>query len=198
MRFNLRNLKKINEFKESLNTLVLILNTMKTIDKYIYKALDYYPFNLEETTESLDYALSYDENNPTALTLYGRLLSEQLQNHEEAKVYFEKALAANIQAIEVYLPFIETLIKNEDYDQAQKMIDFALKTKGTKKTPLMLKKVMLLEIFKKYKKALKTLKYIKSMVVDTDDNDLIEETEKRLKFKLRVNKKPEKEKKKKK
>jgi hypothetical protein len=75
---------------------------------------------------------------------------------------------------------------------------FALKTKGTKKTPLMLKKVMLLEIFKKYKKALKTLKYIKSMVVDTDDNDLIEETEKRLKFKLRVNKKPEKEKKKKK
>jgi tetratricopeptide (TPR) repeat protein len=171
---------------------------MKTIDKYIYKALDYYPFNLEETTESLDYALSYDENNPTALTLYGRLLSEQLQNHEEAKVYFEKALAANIQAIEVYLPFIETLIKNEDYDQAQKMIDFALKTKGTKKTPLMLKKVMLLEIFKKYKKALKTLKYIKSMVVDTDDNDLIEETEKRLKFKLRVNKKPEKEKKKKK
>ena len=110
---------------------------MKTIDKYIYKALDYYPFNLEETTESLDYALSYDENNPTALTLYGRLLSEQLQNHEEAKVYFEKALAANIQAIEVYLPFIETLIKNEDYEQAQKMIDFALKTKGTKKRPLL-------------------------------------------------------------
>ena len=33
------------------------------------------------------------------------------------------------------------------------------------------------------------------MVVDTDDNDLIEETEKRLKFKLKVNKKPEKEKK---
>lgn len=156
---------------------------MNTADKYVYKALDYYPFNLEETIESLDYALAYDENNPTALTLYGRLLSEQLQNHEGAKIYFEKALASNIHAIEVYLPFIELLIKNEDFDQAQQMIDFALKTKGTKKTPLLLKQVLILEILKKYKKASKVLKKAKSNLIDSDDNYLIEEIEKRLKLK---------------
>jgi hypothetical protein len=31
---------------------------MKTVDKYIFQALDNYPFWLEETIESLDYALS--------------------------------------------------------------------------------------------------------------------------------------------
>jgi tetratricopeptide (TPR) repeat protein len=161
---------------------------MKTIDKYVYKALDYYPFNLEETVESLDYALAYDENNVTALTLYGRLLAEQLQDYEAAKIYFEKALATNINAIEVYSPFIETLIKNEDFDQAQSLIDFALTVKGANKMDLLFKVLLLQEMKGEIKTALKTLKVIASKMYNNDYQYLIEETTKRLKNKLEVEK----------
>ncbi|WP_243839356.1 hypothetical protein [Flavobacterium sp. S87F.05.LMB.W.Kidney.N] len=34
---------------------------MKTTDKYLFQALDNYPFWLEGTIESLDYAFSYDD-----------------------------------------------------------------------------------------------------------------------------------------
>mgnify|MGYP006209857237 CR=1 FL=1 len=51
-------------------------------EKYLFQALDSYPFSLEETIESLDYALSLDPQNTMALTMYGRIYSEQLKNHE--------------------------------------------------------------------------------------------------------------------
>ena len=57
---------------------------MKSIDKYLFQALDNYPYSLEETVESLDYALSYDEKNTVALCLYGRLYAEQLKHYETA------------------------------------------------------------------------------------------------------------------
>ena len=72
---------------------------MKTVDKYLFQALDNYPYSLEETIESLDYALSYNNKNVMALCLYGRVQSEQLQDYEAAKVYFQEALAINIYAI---------------------------------------------------------------------------------------------------
>ena len=54
---------------------------MKNIDKYLFQALDNYPYSLEETTEALDYALSYDAKNTTALCFYARIEAEQLQNY---------------------------------------------------------------------------------------------------------------------
>ena len=50
---------------------------MKSIDKYVVQALDNYPSWLEETIESLGYALAYDNKNVTALCLYGRFHAEQ-------------------------------------------------------------------------------------------------------------------------
>lgn len=67
---------------------------MKAIDKYLSQALDNYPYSLTETIESLEYALSYDETNTTALCLTGRLYAEQLMNYEEAKNIFRKRLPA--------------------------------------------------------------------------------------------------------
>ncbi|MBP6238275.1 MAG: hypothetical protein KA270_13100 [Saprospiraceae bacterium] len=50
---------------------------MSSIDRYLVKALDAYPYNLEEAIESLDYALSGDNNNAATLCLYGRVYAEQ-------------------------------------------------------------------------------------------------------------------------
>lgn len=157
---------------------------MKTVDKYLFQALDNYPFNLEETVESLDYALSYDDKNTMALCLYARVYAEQLLNYEEAKNLFERAIGININAIEVYPFYIQTLLLNDDWEEAEKVIDFALTIKGINKVEILFKRAMLLELKKEFKKAQKIVKEIKLLVIDSDNNYLIEETEKRLNEKL--------------
>ena len=156
---------------------------MKTVDKYFLQALDNYPYWLEGTIESLDYAISYNAKNPMAFCLYGRIQSEQLQDYEEAKRYFQEALAIDIHAVAVYPYYLETLILNEDYEEASKLIDFALTVKGMDKVAIFLKKVALLEKQQEIKAALKLVKEIKLMLTTNTNSDQLEETEKRLKAK---------------
>lgn len=167
---------------------------MKSVDKYLFQALDNYPYWLEGTIESLDYALSYDDKNTTALCLYGRIHAEQLQDYEGAKNYFQQAISIDIHALEVYPHYIETLLLNEDFEEAQKLIDFALTIKGVKKVEIKLKLVSLLERELAFKKALKLLKKVKLELIVSDHNYQIEETEKRLKAKLETNSKKKKRK----
>lgn len=170
---------------------------MKTTDKYLFQALDNYPFWLEGTIESLDYASSYDDKNTMVLCLYGRIQAEQLMNYEEAKVYFQEALAINIHALEVYPYYLQTLILNEDYEEAQKLIDFALTIKGVNKAMIFVKKAVLLEVQHQFKEALKEIKQAKLYSIQHDYDSGISEVEKRIKDKIDLlkKKKPKKDKK---
>lgn len=171
---------------------------MKTIDKYLFQALDNYPYWLEGTIESLDYAFSYDDKNTMVLCLYGRIQAEQLFNYEEAKSYFQQALSINIHALEVYPHYLHTLILNEDYEEAQKLIDFALTIKGINKSEILLKKAILLEAQQQFKKALKEIKNVKLATLQFAFDSDITEVEKRIKGKIELlekKKKPKKAKK---
>ena len=170
---------------------------MKTIDKYLFQALDNYPYWLEGTIESLDYASSYNDKNTMVLCLYGRIQVEQLWNYEEAKSYFQEALAINIHALEVYPYYIQTLILNEDYEEAQKLIDFALTIKGINKSEIFVKKAILLEAKREFKNALKAIKEAKLSSLQFAFDSDIAETEKRIKGKIDLmkdKKKPKKSK----
>ncbi|MFH7005501.1 hypothetical protein [Flavobacterium bizetiae] len=171
---------------------------MKTIDKYVFQALDNYPYSLEETIESLDYAFSYDAKNTIVLCLYGRIQAEQLWNYEEAKPYFQEALSINIHALEVYPYYIQTLILNEDYQEAQKLIDFALTVKGINKSDIYVKKAILLEAQFQFKEALTAIKNAKLYTLQFAFDSDITEVEKRIKSKIdliKYKKKPKKSKK---
>lgn len=169
---------------------------MTSIDKYLFQAMDSYPYSLEETLESLDYALSYDENNTMALCLYGRLYAEQLQKYEEAKSYFQKALSIDINALEIYPYYIDTLLFNEDFDEAERLINFALSVKGINKIEVKLREVLLYEMQQDLEKAAILSKQLRLYIYSADWNSLIEDTEKRLKQKLKIiYGKPKKEKK---
>lgn len=171
---------------------------MKTIDKYVFQALDNYPYSLEETIESLDYAFSYDAKNTMVLCLYGRIQAEQLWNYEEAKSYFQEALAINIHALEVYPYYIQTLILNEDYQEAQKLINFALTVKGINKSDIYVKKAILLEAQLQFKEALIAIKNAKLYTLQFAFDSDITEVEKRIKSKIdliKYKKKPKKSKK---
>lgn len=171
---------------------------MKTIDKYVFQALDNYPYSLEETIESLDYAFSYDAKNTMVLCLYGRIQAEQLWNYEEAKQYFQEALAINIHALEVYPYYIQTLILNEDYEEAQRLIDFALTIKGINRSEIYIKKAVLLEAQLQFKEALIAIKNAKLYTLQFAFESDISEVEKRIKDKIdliKYKKKPKKSKK---
>jgi tetratricopeptide (TPR) repeat protein len=170
---------------------------MKTVDKYLFQALDSYPYCLEETIESLDYALSYDSKNAMALCLYGRVYAEQLCNYDMAKQYFQEALAIDINAVMVYPFYLNALLLNEDYDEAGKLIDFALTIKGINKAAIMFKKARLLERQHDIAGALAYVKEIKLQQLDNSLASPIGELETRLKAKqdLRKDKKKGKSKK---
>jgi tetratricopeptide (TPR) repeat protein len=98
---------------------------------YLFKALDSYSYSLEETVESLNYALSYNPNNAEALFLMAKVLAYQLMDYEGAKHYFEATMTQHMEMGKMYPDYIYTLVRNEDYPEAQRLLDYANKVKGT-------------------------------------------------------------------
>jgi len=159
------------------------------LDKYLFQALDAYPYDLEETVESLNYALSYDAKNPTALCLMGRLHAEVLSDYETAKEYFQQALAENIHAVDVYVYYASVLLCNEDYTEAEKLLDYALTIKGSDKAVLYAMKAIMYEHLTAYKKALKCLKKAKIHAYNNCYMEGIKSEETRIKDKMPKKKK---------
>lgn len=159
------------------------------VNNYVFKALENYPYDLEEVMEALNYALSYDEKNTMALTLMGRVYAEKLYKYDEAIVYFKEALAENINAFEAYAPYINTLLWNEDVKEAEAFIDFALTVKGSDKAVLYLKKAILNEHLKNYKKALSFIKKAKEYTYNSDFMSDINVDKDRIKGKMPKKKK---------
>ncbi|APZ45654.1 hypothetical protein BW723_04790 [Polaribacter reichenbachii] len=158
-------------------------------NNYLFKALENYPYELDEVMEALNYALSYNENNTMALTLMGKVCAEKLYKYDEAIGYFKKVLAININAFEVYEPYIRVLLWNEDYKDADNFIDFALKVKGSDKAVLYLKKAILNEQLKEYKKALSFIKLAKENAFNNDFMFNLNEIKDRIKGKIPKKKK---------
>ena len=165
---------------------------MAHINNYLIKALEAYPYDLEEAIESLNYALSYEPKNTMALYLMGRVYSEVYQDYHLAIQYFEAALEEDIHFIKVYSDYLMTLIHNEDYKKATNFIDYALTVKGVDKGMLFARKVLVYECQKKYVLALKAIKKAKRYTYNDDFMNYLNE------FKARIKKKMSKSKKKKK
>lgn len=87
--------------------------------------------------EALNYVLSYEPEDADSLCLMGRLYSEVLKDYEMAKKYFEEAMLYNISNINIPKYYIECLLSNEDYMEAEKLMEFALKMKGIDKAEIL-------------------------------------------------------------
>ena len=168
------------------------------LNNYVLKAIDAYPYELEETVENLNYALSYQSNNAYALYLMARLQAEQLGDYEKAKQYYAEALANNMDFQKVYPRYIQVLLDNEDLEEAKKLIDFALTIKGVDKGCIWEKQGRLFEIKQENKKAIKALKTAKQFGFNNDFISYIDLEISRNKSKIKPKKKPSKSKAKKK
>ncbi len=135
---------------------------------YLFRAIEAYPWELEKAVEALNYALAYDPENVKALHLMAKVHYEQLGDYETAKSYFERALASNIASPDIYPDYVRVLINNEDFEEAQKLIDFAKTLKGVGKASIALTQGQLFESLFKYEEAEKVLKEAKQLALNDD------------------------------
>jgi len=128
-------------------------------DAYYLKALCNYPYGMEEATENLNYALSYDENHAQSNCLMGRLQMEILKNFDKAAFYFEQAIVNDLQYVDTYKWFSLLKIWTGEFDKAEKIIDYGLKVKGMDKPMLYHRKALILEAQGYPLKALKLISF---------------------------------------
>ncbi len=167
-------------------------------NNYLFKALDAYPYELEETLEALNYALSYNDKDAEVLCLMGRVYAEQLKDYETAKHYFAEAIAQSMEMPKTYPYYIQTLLWNEDYNEADNLIKFAFTIKGTDKALLKLLQGVLLEKQGKFKAAIKTFKTANKIATNNGFIDYVKKEISRVKNKIEPRKKRKKSNKKRK
>lgn len=162
---------------------------MKHVNLYLLKAMDYYPCNMEEAIQSIQYALSYNDQNPHTLLLAGRMYAEIFQDQGEAIKYYEDALAADMDAVKVYPYLIDAYLETGEFEKAERLIDFAMKIKAVEKSIIVSKKIKWLEMQGEFAKASKLLDLLRLELYDNDWKSWLEETEARLKSKKEITKK---------
>ncbi|WP_223557754.1 hypothetical protein [Chryseobacterium lathyri] len=160
-----------------------------TKSKYYFEALDNYPYSLPDCLEALNYALSYDPEDADSLCLMGRIYSEMLTDYERAKMYFEEAMQCNVANLNTPQHYIKCLLDNEDLDEAEKLIHYALRIKGIDKARILIQKSLLFEIRLEYKKALEPLKEARKYSYNQAMIDFLKSREKFIKSKMTKTKK---------
>lgn len=166
-----------------------------TKSKYYFEALDFYPYNLAECMEALNYALSYEPEDANSLCLMGRVYYEQLKNYEMAKCYFEQAMLHDVTNTNTPQYYINCLINNDDLDEAEKLIDYSLRLKGIEKSILYYYRSQISEKRGSYFNAMKFLKEGEKFCFSSCSLDLLKERKKFVKSKMpkKLKKKKEKE-----
>jgi len=161
--------------------------------KYYFEALDYYPYNLAECMEALNYALSYDPEDADSLCLMGRIYSEQLRNYETAKQYFQEAMLYDVTNINTPQYYINCLINNDDLDEAEKLIEYSLRLKGIEKSILYYYRSQISEKRGSYSNAIKFLSEGEKFCFSSCSLDLLNERKKFIKSKMPKKSKKKKE-----
>ena len=154
-----------------------------TINTYIFRALDMYPYDLEEAVQALEMALSYDENNVTALCLMGRVHAEMLREYEVGIEYYEKVLAEDPKNLVVQEHYLKALLWNDDEDKALEFIEYAMKIKGADIANLYLYKAYCYEHKEEYEEAMKYLKIAPKYAYNNDFGTFCNEENDRVKKK---------------
>ena len=85
---------------------------------------------MDQVTEALNYAISYDNEHAGAHCLLGVLNMYELGRYKEAENHFEKVLAGDINHTDTYYSYAALLIHTGEYVRAKKLIKYAYKIKG--------------------------------------------------------------------
>ncbi len=165
------------------------MNTLA--DQYYIKALDQYPYSLEEAIESLSYSLSYNEEHVGANYLMGKIYKEQMNNFLKAEEYYIRALASNPEDMNTCMDYIYVLIVLKEYDKALKLINYTIKLKGVDLSKTYSLMALVFEYKREYDKALNLYKEAKFEAYNEDSINFLTNEIKRIKKKKKMVKKLE-------
>lgn len=98
-------------------------------DTYYIKALDNYPYDLEEMLENVNYALSYDENHAEANTLMARFYTNEVPKYDLAKEYAQRALASDPSCIGAFSALANVLMYSGELAELQKVVEYVANLK---------------------------------------------------------------------
>ncbi|KFC24278.1 tetratricopeptide repeat protein [Chryseobacterium sp. FH1] len=155
-----------------------------TKSKYYFEALDNYPYSLPDCLEALNYALSYDPEDADSLCLMGRIYSEMLDDYEKAKLYFEEAMQCDVTNLNTPKYYIKCLLDNEDFQEAEKLINYSLKIKGIDRSTLWFYRAMLSEMRGSLANALKFLNDAKQFSYNKEMLEFLKAREQFVKSKM--------------
>lgn len=127
-------------------------------DQYYLKAFDAYPYNLEETVENLNYALSYDEQHTSSNYLMGRLYMEKFLNYEIAEGYFIEAISSDPYHLKTCESYTQLLIRVKRFVEAKRLIQFSFGIKGVNLSKMYILEARVYEHERNYVKAKELLK----------------------------------------
>ena len=126
-------------------------------DKYYIKALEAYAYDMEESVDSLNYALGYDPEHVGANYLMGRMCMEYFNDFDRAEEHFITALAADPKGGMVYEEYTWLLCETRRFDEALRMIHFALTLRGVETARFLWMEARVYEMRREYQLARETL-----------------------------------------
>jgi tetratricopeptide (TPR) repeat protein len=166
---------------------------MNTADTYLIKALDHYPWDLEETMEALGYGLAYNAEHPALLCLMGRVCADQLHQYTNAIGYYEDALSADLDYPETYYHYLNILVKMGQLDKAEKLSEQALKVAGIDKYTIYGWKSAMHEQREQYQEAIDMIDRCRKHCYNKPASDFLDEEITRINKKLNPGKKEDDE-----
>ena len=145
--------------------------SITTADQYYLKALDNYPYELEEAIENVQYSLSSDQEHAGANCLMGQICIYYLDNANMAEYYFEQALVCEIEYKATYYHFSFMLIQQGKLEKAERLLQFALTIEGISVSLIYHRMAILLEKRKQFKLAKRFIKNaVSESVIDDEIN----------------------------
>ncbi|MEM1405646.1 MAG: hypothetical protein AAGG59_02640 [Bacteroidota bacterium] len=143
--------------------------TLTLADQYFLKAMDEYPYCLEETIENLNYALSYEGEHAGANCLMGKVYLEQFQNFELAEEYFIKAMAADPFDLRTCENYMRLMIRTKRYQEAIKLLQFTKDLTGADLVLLLKMEAEICELKHEFDRAISLLKEAIGESLDSED-----------------------------
>ena len=153
-------------------------------EQYFIRAVDEYPYNLEEVFRNIELVLTNDQRHAGALCLLARVYHEQLERHDEADQYFRKSLSANPRYAPAFSHFIAFLLEIGEVDQAEQFLKHARKLKGIKRAQLHLWQAQIWELRGRLQEADAELRIALSKCLDSNYFEFIENERNRIEKKM--------------
>ncbi len=160
--------------------------SLSLADQYYAKALDEYPFNLEEFVESLNYALSYDSEHVGANSLMAKFFHEKMKDYAKAAFYYQAALGSDPANSRIYLDYALLCINNQEIEKADKLLQYAHSLKGVEMALWFRVRGLYFEYQKDYKLAKKNYRKAIFEAMDADMIDFLKSEVSRVDTKIKL------------